>query len=203
MNLKDININPISHRWKERYSQQSDVVKDKLDSFKKMKPKDYQLKVIKRSKNKPVDGDVFVLSPRDGVYFFGKVLNSDIQHIREEIFLHRKCMVCIFESKCNKITIDEFISDYSNLLINPIIVDVSYWTKGYFHTIGNESISDKEKELDYGFYKIGNGKIYREDGRELSQRPQLLGTYGIASITGVASLVQKELIINPNLLDFK
>lgn len=202
MNLKDINKNPISSRWKERYAKQSYEVQMKLDSLKKMKPRDYQLKVIKRSKSKPIDGDIFVLSPREGVYFYGKVLNSDIQHIAEETFIHRKCMVYIFKSKSSEISMDEFVSDFSNLLINPIIVDLSYWTKGYFYTIGNEEISEEEKSLDYGFYKIGNGKLYKEDGKELSDVPQILGTYGIASITGVASLIEKELIIDPDILIF-
>jgi len=42
----------------------------------------------------------------------------------------------------------------------------------------------------------------KEDGRELMHQPQILGTYGIVTITGIARNIEQELIINPDLLKF-
>jgi len=83
-------------------------------------------------------------------------------------------------------------------------VDISYWNKGLFYTVGNVGISEYEENLDYGFYRIGiNSNWYcKEDGRLLEGKPKILGVYGITTMTGIALQVEKELIINPKLLKF-
>lgn len=95
-----------------------------------------------------------------------------------------------------------YIPNYDDLLIGPEIVDSSYWSRGFFFTITNLPIDQNEKQLDYGFYSVGKGKYFKEDGIEIDHKPLLLGTYGIATITGIAFNVEKELIIDSVLLDF-
>lgn len=199
MKLNGININPIAQRWKERYAAQSDNVKAKLDHLKERNPNDYQLKVIKKSKVEPMEGDLFVLSPIKNMYFYGKVHKANIQHASNDVFIHGKSVIFIFRHVTEEISANSFNEDYKNLLIEPAIVDSSYWKKGYFFTVSNHKSSDKEISLDYGFYKISNGKYYTEEGIELERTPELLGTYGVSTITGIASKVWKELIIDPNL----
>lgn len=65
--------NPLADEWSKLYAVQPEEVKKKLDALDSMKPKEYQLKLIKRTKPEIKDGDVFVLSPNDNVYFYGKV----------------------------------------------------------------------------------------------------------------------------------
>lgn len=194
--------NPIADEWKKQYAEQSEEVKGRLDALDKMKPKDYQLKIIKKTKPVIKDGDVFVLSPRDNVYFYGKVLKANINHINNDTFVQGKCLVFIFRNKTNNPTIDEFEPDYSQLLIRPSIVDISYWNKGFFFNVGNVLITDYEKEMDYGFLKIGikSNTYCKEDGVVLDKKPDVLGIFGISTITGVASKVEQQLIINPELL---
>lgn len=202
MILKNINDNPISNEWKKRYFEQSVDVQKKLDALDKMNPKEYQLRVIKKTKNKISDGDVFLLSPRENKFFYGKVLKANIDHLEKDEFIHGKNLVFILKCKTTKITIDDYKPDYTKLLIMPTIVDNSYWNKGFFYTVGNVAITEDEKTLDYGFYKIGvnSGWYCKEDGRIIENKPMILGTYGIATITGVASKIEKELIINSDLL---
>jgi len=199
MNLYGINSNPISQRWKERYASQTDEVKAKLDNLSGMNPKDYQLKVIKKSKVEPMEGDVFVLSPKENIYLYGKVLKANIQHVSNDIFIYGKSVIFIFKHLTNQINADSFTENYTNLLIEPSIVDSSYWKKGYFFTVSHDKSSEEEKLLDYGFYKLSNGNYYTEEGIELNRIPKLLGTYGVSSITGIASKVWKELIIDTDL----
>jgi len=200
MFLKDMNDNPIANEWKKRYSSQPDEVKEKLDALKQMRPKDYQLRTIKKSKVAPSDGDIFVLSPRENIFFYGKVINAEINHIEKSPFIHEKSLVFIFNIKTTELNCDKFKADYENLLINPEIVDSSYWKKGLFYTVGNEIITEAERKLDFGFYNIVNGKYCKENGIEIQHRPTILGTYGIATISGVAKIIEKEIIINPGIL---
>lgn len=202
MIIKGINDNPLSRRWKKRLSEQPEDVQIKIKELDKKEPKDYQLNVIKKVKNKPNEGDVFLVSPRKGIYYYGRVLKTDIKHIKNDIFIHGKNVVFIFKSKTKTLDISNYSQNYEELLTGPEIVDITYWTKGYFYTIANIPIDDYEKELDYGFYSIGKGKFFKEDGYELMHQPLILGTYGIATITGIARNIEKELIINPELLIF-
>lgn len=202
--INNINENPILSEWKKRYSKQTADIKEKLDALDQMKPKDYQLRLIKKTKVKLRDGDVFVLSPRKNVFFYGKVLKTNINHIEKDTFVHGKNVVIIFNNKTTKPTIEDFKPDYSQLLIRPAIVDISYWNKGLFYTVGNVGISNYEEDLNYGFYKIGiNSNWYcKEDGIILESKPKILGIFGISTITGIALQIEKELIINPELLRF-
>jgi hypothetical protein len=202
MIIKNINDNPLSNEWKKRYSSQPIEIQRKLDILDGMKPKDYQLNVIKKSKIELNNGDVFLLSPRENIYFFGKVIKAYINHHEKDPFIHLKNLVFIFNCKTNNIELDSYKQDYQNLLIPPVIVDISYWNKGYFYNIGNVGTSEMERNLDYGFYSIGRQKYFKEDGRVLVAKPKILGTYGITTITGIASMIEKELIINPKLLEF-
>ncbi len=85
MNSKYINNNPMHKKWEEQYNAQPPAVKEKLDKLRNMNPNDYQLKVIKKKRTMPMDGDIFVLSPQEGIYFYGKVLKANIQHIGGEL----------------------------------------------------------------------------------------------------------------------
>ena len=196
--------NPIASEWKKRHSELTEEVKKKLEALETLKPKEYQLRLIKKTKPVLQEGDVFVLSPRENVYFYGKALRTNINHIENDTFVQGKNVVFIFNNKTTKPTIDDFEPDYSNLLIRPCIVDVSYWNKGLFFNVGKTEISDFEKELNYGFYKIGiNSNWYcKEDGTVLDYIPDLVGMFGIATMNGIASQIEKEIIINPNLLNF-
>lgn len=60
------------------------------------------------------------------------------------------------------------------------------------------------KKFRLWFYRIGIKSDWycKEDGTVLETKPKILGLYGITTITGIARLVEKELIINPKLLEF-
>ena len=195
---------PISKKYKDRYNRQTTEIKEKLDTFRN---KDYQLKVIKKTRPNIETGDVFLLSPREGVYFYGKVLKSKIKTINNDTFVEGKQTILIFKCKTQTPTMDNFYPYYSDLLIEPSIVDKSYWTKGYFYTIGNVPLSDMELNLDYGFYKSGipgirDGWFCTEEGEKLKEEPKLMGIYGVATITGIAAGVETELIMDDSLLKF-
>jgi len=201
-NLKDMNENPISSRWKKRFAELPEDIQLKIKELDNKDPKEYQLKVIKKTKCKPKEGDIFLVSPREGIYFYGRVFKAEIKHIANDTFINGKNAVFIFKCKTRTLDLSNYLPNYEELIIDPVIVDDIYWRKGFFYTIANIPIDDYEKELDYGFYSIGKGKYFKEDGHELMHQPQILGTYGIATIIGIARNIEKELIINPNLLKF-
>ena len=85
------------------------------------------------------------------------------------------------------------IPDYDNLLIPPVIVSDDYWKKGYFYTISNIPLTEEEKSIDFGFYKIHfkTNFFCKENVEILEKEPKLLGIHGLTTITGIATDVER------------
>lgn len=203
MSLETMNDNILSREWERKYEEQDERGKEQIDMLRKSKPKDYQLKVIKRKRIKPESGDVFLLSPREDIYFYGKVLKANIDHIKgSNSFMHGGNVVFIFKCKNNKISMDGYKPNYDDLLIRPAVVPDTYWSQGYFYTIDNIALDEFEKQLDYGFYKMDMDEYFTATGELLEKQPKYFGGHGITTITGIAYKISFELIINPSLLEF-
>ena len=192
MDLKNINDNPLSREWKERYAKQPPDVQKKLDE---LEPGDVQLEVIKRKRIVPKTGDVFLVSPVKGIYFYGIVLNDN----PNDIFGGDLFVIIIFKTKTREQTMDCFKLDFDNILIRPSIVGKEYWTRGYFYNIGKIDLDFQN--LDYGFYSIAWGKYYNEYEEELNHIPKYLGSFGVSTIIGIAFYIQRELIMDSSLLE--
>jgi len=203
--LYDINDNPIANNWDAKYAAQPLEIRNKLDALDEMKAKDYQLRLIKRKRMEINEGDVFVLSPREGIYFYGKVMKTNIISVDNDSFIEGMNVAFFFKNKTVRVSIDDYSPDYNNLLIMPAIVDKSYWSQGLFYNVGNAPITAEEQNLDYGFCDIGwNGLRYcNVKGEIMKREPKILSIYGISTITGIAAKIERELIMNPDILKFK
>lgn len=188
IDLKNINNNIISYRWEERYAKLSKEIKERLEILDNSDVSEYQLQVIKRKRIYPEIGDIFRINPKGELFFHGIVVNNHINNNNGEDLL----LVFIFKEGVNiKEVLVSVENDY--LLLPPQIVGKEYWSRGYFYNIDHY---DRRLNIDnYGFYRIGEGKFVDEYGNEVAAEPQLLGTYGVSTIYGIAMEVNKELII--------
>lgn len=189
MNIDDLNNNILSNRWKERYDKLSDEIKEKLNELDNSNISDYQLQVIKRKRLYPEIGDIFKVNPRDDIYFYGVVLNNHIHNINGDDLL----LVLIFKQNIDiKGSIINGVKE-DDLLLPPQIIGKEYWTRGFFYNV--EHYDEILNVKNYGFYSIGKGEFVDEYGKELANQPKLLGTYGVATISGIARKINQELII--------
>ena len=111
-------------------------------------------------------------------------------------------VVVIFSTCFNTMDIETFKPNYHELLTDPFIVSNQYWEKGYFYVIKHSPLSEEEKKLEIGFYKIhplGNS-FCTSSGEHLEHEPQILGMYGLCTITGVAAEINRSLIMNPSII---
>lgn len=191
--------NVVAKEFEERYNSLTLEKQKKLDE---MIPSKVQLIKIKRYKEEIKEGDVFVLQPREGIYFFGKVINANIKHLNNDGFINGNNLVYIYKCKSIRINIEDFKPNINELLIKPVIIHESYWRKGLLYTIGNEKVTQEEKDLDYGFYETKNGQFYKENGEKLSKIPRIKILNGITTIIGIGVKIEQELIIDPYILNF-
>ncbi len=191
--------NLLAIEYKQRYNSLSWSIKRKL---KKSEESEYQLKFIKSDEKEVKEGDVFVLMPEEGIYFYGKVLEANIRN-ENNYFIKDQYLVTIFKCKTKNISIEDFKPDYNDLLIQPAVVSKGYWTQGIFYNVGNIPLTEEEKNLDYGLYNSIDGKFYKANGTLIERKPKIYGGYGITTGIGIAIEVEEELIIDPSLLEFK
>ncbi|MCM1127900.1 MAG: immunity 26/phosphotriesterase HocA family protein [Lachnospiraceae bacterium] len=139
--IRDGNL--LARRWEERYAKQPDSVKKKLDILYDQEIKDYQLKVIKRKRIYPEKGDIFLINPKDSLYFFGLVINNHVSNINGDDLI----VIMIFKDKAKSLEDNVFSPDYTNLLIPPSMVGKEYWSRGCFYTVGNMKLIIDESLL--------------------------------------------------------
>lgn len=122
IDLKNMNNNIISNRWKERCEKLPNEVKEKLKELDNSDVSEYQLQVIKRKRIYPEIGDIFKVNPKEGIYFYGVVLNNHIQNINGDDLL----LVLIFTQNVDiKGSISNGVKE-DDLLLPPQIVGKEY-----------------------------------------------------------------------------
>ena len=182
----------IKERWESLYASLTEEKKRKIDELMGNTP---QLKVIKRKRKYPEVGDIFELMTQEGIVFNGLVVNNHLTQIwpGDELIL-----VFIFKEGIDvKNCITNGVKK-DDLLIAPRIVGKEYWTRGYFHTV--DHVEEYSAKKNYGFYWIpynptNHDTFYDEYKNELEKEPELLGQWGVVTITGIASSVYKAMII--------
>ena len=115
IDIKDINNNIRSNRWKARYDKLPDEIKVKLDALADADFNEYQLKVIKRKRVYPEIGDIFRICPCGNVEYYGIVVNNHVNNNNGENLI----VVFIFKSG---VDIKESVSNgikKEDLLIDP------------------------------------------------------------------------------------
>lgn len=193
--MNDYVDNPISRAWKKRYQSFSPDIQYKLDELYNAPSKEYQFKVVKKSRKHSNRGDVFVINPIKDLFLYGVVLNSNVNNISgDDLYV---IIILKDRVETNKKPDIRLITD--NILVGPCIVGKEYWTKGFF---GRTDISVQDiPQFNYGFYYIGKSKYVDEFGNEILERPDMVESFGVATITGIAYKVRKELIIHPDLVE--
>ena len=189
MNFANINDNIISKQWKDRYDGLTQKTKVRIDELKNQNPINHQLQVIKKTRVYPKIGDMFILKPTDSVQLRGIVVNNHINNLNGDDLL----LILIFNDGVDIECCIKKVVTSKDLLIRPAMVGKEYWIRGYFSTINNIDIGLNFTNI--GFYSVMKKKILNEYGKEILVEPELLGIYGVSTITGIGLEVKTELII--------
>ena len=185
---RTVERNLLAEHYKRRYEMQSKEIREKLDRLREQDPREYQVKILKRKRIIPQKGDIFVVNPKEGMYYCGVVVNAG-----DEISDTYSAVVFILDKEYESMDIDVKDLELENLLYYPEIVDKGYWSRGYFYNIGKQI--EIPNELDYGFYDVVDEYYVDEYGNRILKCPKLLGIDGVATGTGVAYKINRELIL--------
>ena len=156
-----------------------------------------ELVSMQASKKNPNEGDVFIVQPKKGIYFYGKVIKTNIQSINP--FFNKMNLIYLYKESSQEVKMLDYMNS-NQLLIPPVVVNNQGWLKGYFMTIGNIAVTDEEYSVDFGFWSTVRNKYFDLSGNELKKEPKYHSIFGLGSYGVVGRDIQKVLQENPELL---
>ncbi len=144
---------------------------------------------MKPSRLKPNEGDIFVIQPKEGFYYYGKVIRTNI--LNKDPMINGWNVIYIYNKLSKEVVLPDIL-DPQQLLIPPQIVNNQGWLKGYFMTVGSSQIT-KNDIIDYGFWDVFRKRFVNEEGTLLGYEPKIWADYGLGSYGIVGHDVQEAL----------
>lgn len=146
------------------------------------------LLVLKKTRKKPKEGDVFVLNPKMDLYCYGKVIEVGVKS--KDSFVNGMYLIYIYDYFSHTKELHDVL-DADNLMIPPLVVNTQLWIKGFAETISSIEVSDKERNIEYGFWDIGRRVYVNLNGDKIDYIPQLVSDFGLGSYGVVGKEIQK------------
>ncbi len=137
------------------------------------------LRVLKASRKKPVPGDVFTLSPLDGLFIFGRVIRADLP--RERAPMPGAYLIYVYRHRSDDMQPDRAELRPDALLLPPLFINRMPWTKGYFQNVANWPLTDDALVAQHCFLSAGRGRYFDEDFNELPGPVEPCGDWGLHS----------------------
>ena len=145
---------------------------------------------MKKTSKKPEEGDIFVLQPSKGIFYFGKVIETGVKSI--DSFVNGMTLIYVYQYWSYEKIIPQEL-DKKKFLIAPAVVNHQPWRKGYFETIGNIMVTQNEKNVEFAFWNVLKDKYVDISGKEIENKPLICGIYGLASYGAIGKEVQKAI----------
>ena len=146
------------------------------------------LLVLKKTRKKPKEGDIFVLNPKRDLYCYGKIIEVGVKS--KDSFVNGMYLIYLYDyfSKTKELKVE---LDVDNLLIPPMVVNTQLWLKGYAETLSNIEVSEKERNLEFGFWDIVREIYVNINGDKIDNIPKLISLFGLGSYGIVGKEIQK------------
>ncbi|MFG6339206.1 MAG: hypothetical protein K1W31_12455 [Lachnospiraceae bacterium] len=87
-------------------------------------------------------------------------------------------------------------------MIAPIIVNNQPWIKGYFEFVENISVSERERNLEFGFWDVLRQEYVDIQGKKIREKPKYCGIYGLGSYGIVGEEVREAIQKNNNVYKY-
>lgn len=208
--------NPCSIRYKKRYESLPEDIKKQWDDIENLPNEKLYLKRIKRKFKPEIEiGTIFALKLPEDVFLFGKVV-ADVSKL-PILISDEDCRYYVaFISKKASKNMEDFPSEITadDILVGPWIIGDWLWRGGKFYTVGQKPLTEEEKKIDYGFYKmklepsrmiyeglVDNGYIVDINGCKMDHEPEFLETTGCITIIGIEKELRQEIIVNPSIIE--
>jgi hypothetical protein len=146
------------------------------------------LAVLKKSRRGPHKGDIFVMSPADRLFLYGRVISTEarVGPMKNSVLIY------IYDIRSSgKLPIPELSPDM--LLVPPVLTNRLPWRHGYFETLVNKELTESDQLKKHCFRSLSTGKYYDEFNHELDGPVERVGIRALSSFRSIDDKISKAL----------
>ena len=150
------------------------------------------LQMIRRSRKKPLAGDIFVMQLPDSTYLFGRVMEADIREFQRTP-LRGSDLVYNYDyrSQTKEPDLSQLTPD--RLLIAPKFINRLGWSRGYFETVAHKPLKASDWLEQVSYWNDGRKKYLDQDGKILPGKVEPCGVWGMGNYRHIDDLVSDAL----------
>ncbi len=145
------------------------------------------LAVLKKTRRKPVEGDIFVMLPPDRLYLYGRVISTTA----DVAFSIPFNLLYVYRIRSKDKTPGPSL-DPRELLIPPFVTNSQPWSRGYFETVEHRQLTAADRLAQHCFMN-SYGRCFDEHGNELPGPVEPVGGHGVTTLWGIDQDVCKAL----------
>ena len=138
------------------------------------------IQVIKPSRKKPANGDVFAIRLPDSSHLFGRVIEADI-HDPMRAPMPGAYLIYVYRPRSESMAPELTELTPDRLLLPPVFINKMPWTKGYFATIAHADLTSADRLRQHCFWSAGRGIYVDENRNPLPREIQPCGDWGLSS----------------------
>lgn len=138
------------------------------------------LRVLKPSRKKPREGDVFAMQLVDQ-FLFGRVISTEARWALGQ-GADPAVLIYIYHDPSTEKDVPERSSlRPDRLLVPPVMTNKLPWSRGYFETLTNITLESDEVLAQHCFLSASRGRYFDENGADLGGGVEPVGDYGLHS----------------------
>ena len=146
------------------------------------------LAVLRKTRRKLEVGDIFVMQPPDGLFLYGRVVDTDAN----PCFVGGAVLIYIYRVRSTtKTPIPDLLRE--QLLLPPMMTNKRPWTMGYFEHLTHRPMSATDRLPKHCFRDTIRGG-YRDEKANRFQHPvEPIGDFGLHSFRTIDDAISKAL----------
>lgn len=138
------------------------------------------LQVLKPSRKKPAEGDIFAMQLPEGSHLFGRVIGADLQGFNEAP-MPGSYLIYVYRHRIESLQPDFDQLVPNQLLLPPVFINKMPWTRGYFLTVDQRPLQPQDRLEQYCFWDAARGIFVDEMHRTLPREVHPCGDWGLSS----------------------
>jgi hypothetical protein len=146
------------------------------------------LAILKKSRHRLREGDVFVMRPPDGLYLYGRVISTVA---KAGWSMPGAILIYVYRSRSSQKAAVPTLA-LGDLLLPPMMTNRLGWSRGYFETIGNKPLQPGDVLRHHCFENFA-GRYFDETAAELPGPIAPVGTWGLHSYRSIDDEISKAL----------
>lgn len=211
--INEFHYNVMAKKYQDWYQRLSDEHREQVDHIPDLPQEQFRMKYIKRVRKPDIKaGTIFAMKLPEEIYLYGKIISS-ANHLPFISEPDPYYVAMVYQTATQELLNPHYFElDDTDCIIGPWIVPERLWRNGTFYTVGEKELTEKEQNLDVGFYSTHGyidendryqqiGMIYDLNGNLATHEPKYLALGGYKTIYGIeydirVEMIQERIILN-------